>query len=391
MTIFRSLRGGLLLESSRTVAACALLGLLAAPLAAHAADSVEQSFVPSGNVHVLARFHDAQPSGIVHLVDGRFVLSFPTSAQTHPGPVLAVWKGGSELQPFPDAAAQKELKSPLGMTVDALGRVWVIDEGVVAGQTEPQTPAIILIDPRTNSIIRRFALTSPVVLPDSHINDIRVDLTHGKSGTAFISDTSQTTHPALIVLDIASGQARRILAEDRSVSAAAGHVMEVDGKLFRYNPDHPQMPQGGVNGIGLSVDSSRLFWSPFSSRCLYSAPTAVLSDPVISEAGLSQAVRDEGEVGVVDGIFTAPDGSLYMADEERHGVIRRSPDGTLSLVAHDPRLISPDSLASGEASNQPVNRLIMTVGQWARLPVFHDGHDMQQRPYLIVRIDLKNR
>lgn len=149
------------------------------------------------------------------------------------------------------------------MTVDAQGRLWVIDEGVVSGQTEPQTPAIILIDPRTNSIVRRFALTAPVVLPDSHINDIRVDLTHGKSGTAFISDTSQTTHPALIVLDIASGQARRILAEDKSVSAVAGHVMEVDGKLFRYNPDHPQMPQGGVNGIGLSADSSRLFWAPF--------------------------------------------------------------------------------------------------------------------------------
>lgn len=389
MARFRYLTCGLLPGGSRTIAVCALVGLLGASLSAHASDSVEQSFASSGNVHVLGRFYDAQPSGIVHLADGRFVLSFPTSAQRHPGPVLAVWKGGSKLQPFPDAATQKELISPLGMTVDAHGRVWVIDEGIAAGQTEPQTPAILLVDPGTNRIVRRFSLSSPVVRPDSHINDIRVDLTHGKEGTAFVSDTSQTTHPALIVLDIASGQARRILADDASVSAAPGHVMEVDGNLFRYNPDHPQMPQGGVNGIGLSVDSSRLFWAPFSSRRLYSAPTAIMSDPSASEVDLRQAVRDEGEIGVVDGIFTAPDDSLYMADEERHGVIRRSPDGNLSLVAHDPRLISPDSLASGEQTKQSVSSLIMTVGQWARLPVFHDGHDMQKRPYLIVRIDLK--
>ncbi|WP_254454700.1 major royal jelly family protein [Acetobacter estunensis] len=357
--------------------------LLSTNPVAHAADSVDHGAAPSGNVTVVARFAHAQPSGIARLPDGRVVLSFPTSAQTHPGPVLAVWHGGTTLTPFPNANAQKDLISPLGMTVDGRGRLWVIDEGSVAGQTTPLTPAIVLIDPVANRIVRRFSLAVPVVRADSHINDLRVDLTHGAEGTVFISDSSQTVHPAIIALDIATGQARRLLADDRSVSAAPGHVMEVDGKLFRYDPDHPAMPQGGINGIGLSRDSARLFWSPFSSRRLYSVPTAVLADPGVKPADLVQAVHDEGEVGVVDGIFTATDGSFYMADEERHGVTRRTPDGTLTLVAHDPRLIAPDSIAPDGTSG-----LLMTVGQWARLPAFHNGRDMQERPYILVRITL---
>ncbi|MFT8717828.1 L-dopachrome tautomerase-related protein [Acetobacter sp.] len=365
-----------------------LIGIGVSPMAGYAADSVELGSIPSGNVTVVARFYDRQPSGIARLLDGRMILSFPTSAQTHPGPVLALWEGGAILRPFPNSDSQKQMKSPLGMTVDARGRLWVVDEGNVAGVTGAQTPAILLIDPASNRIVRRYPLEAPAVRPDSHVNDIRVDLTHGKEGTAFISDTSQTVHPALIALDIASGQARRLLADDATVSAAPGHVMEVDGQLFRYDPEHPAMPQGGVNGIGLSKDSSRLYWSPFSSRRLYSAPTALLADPSASEDALKKAVHDEGEVGVVDGIITGPDGSLYMADEERHGVIRRTPDGRLSLIAHDPHLIAPDSLAIDGKPGHTVRRLYLTVGQWSRLPAFHNGEDKQELPYIIVRINV---
>ncbi|NHN87082.1 SMP-30/gluconolactonase/LRE family protein [Acetobacter conturbans] len=375
-----------------TASLLALSGLLlAGTTPIHASDSVDHGAAPSGNITVVARFSSAQPSGIARLPDGRIVLSFPTSAQTHPGPVLAIWHGGTTLTPFPDAPSQKLMKSPLGMTVDAAGHLWVIDEGATAGQTEPQTPAILLIDPASNRILRRFTFAAPAVRPDSHLNDIRVDLTHGRAGTAFISDTSQTTHPALIALDIASGEARRLLADDPTVSAAPGHVTEFDGKLFRYNPDHAAMPQGGVNGIGLSRDSSRLYWSPFSSRRLYSAPTTTLADPAATDATIRKAIHDEGEVGVVDGIFTGPDDSLYMADEERHGITRRAPDGTLTLVAHDPRLIAPDSIAPASPATDRLDSLFLTVGQWSRLPAFHDGKDMQERPYILVRISLTGK
>ncbi|CAI9121550.1 L-dopachrome tautomerase-related protein [Acetobacteraceae bacterium LMG 32668] len=356
---------------------------------ARASDSVDHGSVPSGNITIVGRFENVQPSGIARLPDGRLVLSFPTSAQAHGGPILAVWQeGGTTLIPFPTAAAQKKIISPLGMTVDGRGRLWVIDEGMRAGSKKSATPALVLIDPSKNVILRRYPLAAPAVLPDSHINDVRVDLTHGAEGTAFVSDTSLTEHPALLAIDVKTGQARRLLADDRSVSADPGFAMVVDGKLIRYDARHPAMAQGGVNGIALSADSSRLFWAPFSSRRLYSAPTAVLADPSASASDVKQAVHDEGEAGVVDGMFTAPDGSIYMADEEHHGLIRRAADGSLSLVAHDPRLVGPDGLTSDGPSAAGPRALLMTVGQWSRLPAFHDGKDLQERPYVIARIAL---
>ncbi len=358
-----------------------LMGLLCASVSgtALAEDSTVHNWTTSGNVTVADRFPDVQASGIARLPDGRIVLSLPTSAQRHKGPVLVTWTQG-QLTPFPSKAAQSRIISPLGMTVDANGQLWLLDEGVRAGSKAKAKPALLHIDPKTNRIVRRYAFGAPAVRPDSHVNDVRVDLTHGSAGTAFVSDTSQTTHPALLVVDLASGKVRRILEETVSVSPVPGFVMEADGRLGRYDAEHPTVPQGGVDGVALSADSTRLYWSPLSSRRLYSAPTAVLADPNATEATLEAAVKDEGEVGIMDGMMTAPDGSLYVTDIERHAVVRRAPDGSLSLVAQDARLIAPDSMAFDG------NTILLTVGQWARLPDFHNGKDMQERPYILVRI-----
>ncbi|MBS1002333.1 SMP-30/gluconolactonase/LRE family protein [Acetobacter thailandicus] len=357
----------------------ALIVALAYTGAAAAADSVDHASAPTENVTVADRFEKAQPSGIARLPDGRIILSFPESAQWHPGPVLAVWSPG-KLTPFPGALAQHDMISPLGMTVDAKGQLWVVDEGVRAGHKVKPQPALLHIDPAAGKIVRSYPFTKPAVSSDSHVNDVRVDLTHGKAGTAFVSDTSEKTHPALIAVDLASGKMRRILEGSVSVRPVPGLVMQVDHELRRYDPNHPVMGQGGVDGLALSADSSRLYWSPLSSRRLYSAPTAELADFHLSEEVLKSAVTDEGEVGIMDGMATAPDGSLYLTDIERHAVVRRAPDGELSIVAQDPRLIAPDSIALDGDS------LLLTVGQWSRLPVFNAGKDKQERPYLLMRI-----
>ncbi|BAK85177.1 L-dopachrome tautomerase-related protein [Komagataeibacter medellinensis] len=365
----------------RHTGAAVLLALLV-PAAGYAADSVDHGAAATGNVQVVARFADMQPSGIAALPDGRVVLAFPRSAADHKGPRLGLLRDG-KVTPFPDEATQSRLVSPLGMTVDATGRLWIVDEGTVAGQKTPPAPALIGMDGRTGQIIADIALGQGATLPDSHVNDVRVDMTHGAQGTAYISDTSLMDHPAIIVVDIATGHARRVLENAPSTRAEPGFAMELDGRMLRYDMAHPAMGQGGIDGVTLSTDSSRLYWQPLSSRRLYSAPTALLADPTTKPAQLQQSVRDEGEDAVVDGMATGPDNTLYLTDIERHAVLRRTADGHLDVVAHDPRLIAPDGLALKDGA------LWLTVGQWGRLPVFHDGHDMEERPWLVVRIPLK--
>lgn len=345
-----------------------------------AAETVDKGTLSSGNVQVIGRFSNAQPSGIAVLPDGRMVLGFPRSAHEHSGPRLALYTKG-KLTPFPDAASQEQFVSPLGMTVDANGQLWVLDEGMVAGTgTVAGAQKLFRIDPASGKIAQVIPLGAPALLPDSHLNDVRIDLTHGKAGSAFISDTSVDVHPALIVVDLATGHQRRILADTVSVMPVQGFVAMMDGVTGRYDPSHAIVPQGGVNGIAISPDQQTLYWQPLSSRRLYSAPTAVLSDPKISETDLERAVKDEGETGMSDGIATGPDGSLYITDNERHAILRHRPDGQISVVAHDPRLTEPDGLTYANGA------LYGTVGQWARLPVFHNGKDLEVMPYIVVKI-----
>lgn len=358
------------------------LTLLAGIGTAFAADSVDAGYKPSGNVEVIGRFYDAQPSGIALLPDKRLVLGFPRSVKDHGGPRLGVFADG-KLAPFPDAETQERFVSPLGMTVDAQGRLWVLDEGLLAGKgTVPGAARLFEIDPVANKVLNVVALTAPALRSDSHPNDIRIDLTHGAEGTAFITDSSLTVHPALIVVDLATGRQRRILADTTPVMPQRGFLAVLDGKASRYDVEHPTMAQAGANGIGISADQQTLYWQPLTSRELYSAPTAKLADPKLSETEIEFSVRDEGEAGMGDGTATAPDGTLYLTDIERHGILARDPGGRMTVVAHDPRMIAPDGLTYGG------DVLYGTVGQWSRLPDFNNGRDQQHLPYLVVKIAL---
>lgn len=342
-------------------------------------DSVDHAFAPSGNVTVVARFQEAQPSGLAALPDGRLILSFPRSAADHSGPRLGAWKAGV-LTPYPDAASQNRFVSPLGMTIDNRDRLWLLNEGFVAGQKTPARPHLYAIDPSSDRIIEDILLVAPAALSDTHVNDIRIDLTHGAAGTAYISDTSFKNHPGIIVVDLATSQARRVLTGVLEVSPDPGFAMMVDGELHHFDATHPKMAQGGIDGIVLSADAKHLYWTPLSSLRLYSLPTALLADPSVSAAQLHAAIRDEGEIGVADGMAAGPDGSLFLTDIERHAIERRWPDGHLTTVAHDPRLIAPDSIGFTPGG------LFVTVGQWSRMPGFHQGRDLEERPWLLVHV-----
>ncbi|GBQ86548.1 SMP-30/gluconolactonase/LRE family protein [Asaia krungthepensis] len=345
-------------------------------------DSIDAGYKPSGNVEIVGRFQDAQPSGIAILSDHRMVLGFPRSLHDHDGPRLALYSHG-KLTPFPDAESQGRFVSPLGMTVDASGQLWVLDEGILAGKgTVPGAARLFHIDPAAARIVEEIQLSAPALRSDSHPNDLRIDLTHGDRGTAFITDSSLTVHPALIVVDIATNTQRRLLADTEPVMPRHGFLAVLDGKASRYSPDKPTMAQAGANGIGLSADQQTLFWQPLTSRELYSAPTAVLADPKATETEIEFSVKDEGEAGMGDGMATAPDGRLFLTDIERHGILQRAPDGAISVVAHDPRLIAPDGLAYSD------NTLYATIGQWSRQPALNGGMDKEQRPWLVVKVSL---
>jgi hypothetical protein len=141
-----------------------------------------------------------------------------------------------------------------GITFDSKERLWLIDNGEDAGKPiPPGGTKIVGFDTQSGKILARVLLEAPVLLPDSHINDLRIDLSHSAQDTAFVIDSSFGTSPGLVVADLATGQTRRILAGSHFVAAEAGFVGFLEGKPHVYDPLHLTVPSGGADGITLSV------------------------------------------------------------------------------------------------------------------------------------------
>lgn len=351
------------------------------------AGTISGDTAPTGSLEVVAEFYGPGPSGIAVTPDNRIFIGFPRHAENHSKATLAELKGDT-LVPYPDAAhslpssapPDRRLISIHGMTTDSKGRLWAIDDGKIVGRPiAPGAAKVIGIDPATDQLIASVVLTPPTMLPDSHMNDLRVDLTHGARGTAYVADSSFGTSPALVVVDIATGRQRRVLAGHPSIQAEKGFLTVLEGRPLRYDPAHPTFPVGGVDSITLSPDSTLLYYSPLTSRRLYSIPTALLSNFDATDDQLAAGITDHGEKVMTDGLATDAQGRIYLTASEHDAIMRWLPDGTIEVVVRDPRIVWPDGIFATRT------HVYCTLGQWNRLAGFNGGKDLRQPPYLLVR------
>lgn len=330
------------------------------------------------------------PSGLAVNSQNRMFIGFPRHSGDHNGPGLEEWKDGKAVA-YPDAALNHKqdgnysqwLVSPHGMWVDEQDTLWIIDDGKIQGKKEiPEGAAkIVGIDTRTNKVIHSIPLTAGVLRDDSHYNDLRVDLTHGKAGTAYIANSGFDTRYSLIVVDIASGRQREVLVNHFSVSPDPGYVAFLEGQPHTFNASKQTMPAGGVDGVALGKNSDRLYWTTLSGRNLYSIDTGTLSNFSADEKQIEQAVHFEGEHPANDGMAERSDGTLYFGAYEQQSLVARHPSGNYSVLYHNGHQLGwPDSVVYRN------HYLYVSLGQWNRTADLNQGHDLRQPPYLIMRV-----
>jgi len=374
-------------SSFPSTAFAGLMLALSGPLA-HA-ETLDRSMVPVGTIQQVAAFQGPGPSGIAVTPEGRTFVGFPRHAIDHPGMTLGELVDG-KLLPYPSADISQpsslgnaqRLISVHGMTLDSQGRLWLIDDGKEAGHKgiAPGAAKVVGIDLHSNKIVTSIELKD-ALRQDSHMNDLRIDLTHGSQGTAYIADSSFGQNPALVVVDLASGKQRRVLSQDPTIKAQKDFVTQLDGVPMRYEGDKTTFPHGGVDSLALTADGSRLYYSPLTGRHLWSLPTSALSDFKLNDQQLAAQIKDEGEKVMTDGMDIDRQGRIYLTDAEHHQVLRRWPDGRLEVVLRDPRLVWPDGLFVSH------DAVYVTLGQWDRLG---KGFDTRQPPYLLIRTPLAN-
>jgi sugar lactone lactonase YvrE len=187
------------------------------------------------------------------------------------------------------------------------------------------------------------------------------------------------------VVDLYSGESWRKLSGHPSTAPEPGFVPLIEGEHWatRKKGKPALAVNVSTDGIAISSDGATLYYCPLSSRHLFSVPTALLRDRSVSEAAVGQAVVDLGEKGASDGLESDDKGRVYAGDYENNSIRQRETDGEWKTIAHDPRILWPDTLSVAADGY-----LYFTANQLHRQPQFHEGQDLREKPYTLFRVKI---
>jgi sugar lactone lactonase YvrE len=342
-----------------------------------------------GVIEPVQRFDHAMPTGVTVSSTGRIFVNFPQWGDQSPYAVAEVKNG--ELVPYPDAITsgwnpvhpQATLQSVQSVVVDAKDRLWILDTGAPGfAQPNPQSAKLMAVDLTTDKVVKTISIAAPALLKTTYLNDVRFDLGRGKEGFAYITDSSNAGIGGIIVVDLASGKSWRHLTGHKSTMPDKDFIPVVEGQplLKRDAAGKTSHLQVASDGIELSPDGTTLYYSPLSSRHLYSVPTALLRNPATPQASLANAVRDLGDKGASDGLAIDAKGRVYASDYEHNSIHQLQTDGTWRTVAHDPRMLWPDTLSMG-----PDGYLYFIANQLHRQNWFH-AQDERVKPFMLYRV-----
>jgi sugar lactone lactonase YvrE len=276
------------------------------------------------------------------------------------------------------------LSSVQSVVVDPANRLWILDTAAPNFSTSfIRAAKLVAVDLATNQVVKTIVFPVSTVLPTTYINDVRFDLRKGKAGVAYITDSAHDGPGGIIVVDLANGENWRRLSGHPSTAADPSFIPVVEGESFaiRSQGKAPLPVKTGSDGIAISSDGATLFYCPLSSRHLYSISTALLLDRSVDDETVARAVVDLGEKGASDGLESDDKGRIYAGDYEHNSIRQRQTDGIWKTIAHDPKILWPDTLSIASDGY-----LYFTANQLHRQAKFHNGEDERQKPYTLFRI-----
>ncbi len=349
--------------------ACLLLTSLAASSALAATATLE----------MVASFPDQQVTGVAASKSGRIFVNFPDWSDAHTISVAEIVNG--KPQPFPNeewnrpGAPGTHFVCVQSVYVDESDSLWILDPAapkmkeIVKGG-----PKLLKVDLVKNEVVQMIPFGEEVAPKKSYLNDVRVDT---KTQTAFITDSGLG---AIVVVDLRSGKARRVLQDDHSTQAEKDFKLKVNGSdLLAENGEPPKIHS---DGIAFDHLAGYLYYHALTGKTLYRIKVADLKNVGLTKSQLSTKVETVTETPAPDGMMMGPNGRLYLTDIEHGAVQAWDPKADkLSTVVSDGRLSWPDSLAWA-----PDGSLLVTTSQIQTMARFNGGKETRTLPYHVYRI-----
>ena len=364
----------------------ALLFSCAAAFSIHAQDAaaVPAPGAKGKPITEVAHFQDYQVTGIAVSKSGRLFANFPRWTNDYKYAVAEV-APDSSLRPFPDEAwnSWKDKDPDVGgkfvcvqsVVADDTGALWVLDTGNPGmNGTLAGAPKLVKIDLDANKVTQTIPFGADVCPAKSYLNDVRFDTARQ---VAYLTESGVGS---IVVVDLKSGKARRVLVEDESTLYDKNVDLTINGK--EVESAEKQKPKFMADGIALSPDNAYLYYQAILSGTLYRVATEKLRDEHLSKGELSKAVEKVGASFPCDGLWMDKDGYLYQSDLRDGAIQRRKvPGGAVELVCADPRIQWPDSFARG-----PDGALYFSCSHIHHAPQYNGGKSARTEPYTIFKV-----
>jgi len=240
--------------------------------------------------------------------------------------------------PYPGLRQQAELfDTVLGVAIDRQGKLWTIDHG----NHGTRSARLLAFDLGNGEVVHDHRLPAEIAPMGSFLQDLQVS---ADGRTVIIADASfWRKSPAIIVYDVESATARRVLESHPSVSAEK-YTIAHDGKEMRFFGGLVAL-RGGIDGIALGPEW--LYYAALSGSSLYRIRLSDLRDPELPPTQLARRVEEYSAKPLSDGLSTDVEGNVYVTDIEHSAIFRIGEDREPRTLFRSSRIRWPDALSFG--------------------------------------------
>lgn len=324
----------------------------------------------------------ALANGVAVSPAGRIFSSFPRWTPA-PTPSLAEAMPDGSFKPYPGndwnhwepgASPHERIVSAHAVYADRKNNLWVIDDAAprICPPVEGASK-LIKFDLNNNRVDRVYRFDAAFLPLGSILGHMRVD-----ERFAYVTESHHDA--CIIVVDLESARARKILAKHKLTRADPSLTAFVQGREFRARATG-EVPQVAVDLLELSADGKWLYFSALLGPVLRRVETKYLTDESLSDEQIAEHVEDVARVPPLAGLAGDAAGNLYICSWTQDAILRLGRDGKLETLISDPRISFPNEGCVG-----PDGCFYFPSSQIHRTARFGDGTSVVQLPYEVFKI-----
>ena len=343
--------------------------------------NVSQEQAVSSDLELVFADSTYQITGISKEDGGHLLVNYPRWSDIYRfavGEVVA----SPGIQPYPDVATNQWQPGQPGLNkwvcvqssiFDDAGTLWILDPAAPMLKTIQGGGAKLVKMNKTTRTIEKTYSFNGIVPDTAYVNDVRVDV---QKQFAYLTESKGG---GIIVVNLASGQMRRLLSNHYSTKSDPAYKYIIDGKELmkegrpaKFNSD----------GIALTPDGAWIYYKPLTDDKLYRIKTEYLRDWNLSDNDMGTKVEDLGHFASTDGMIFDKNGNLYFGDPQNSRMLKIDKNLQMTTLIQDERLIWPDSYAIADGY------LYISCSQIQKQPEYNEGVNKRTTPYTVYKMKL---